>query len=256
MELDNTTALLWYLQERRRVFILNMLSYSKSKSISLLVRRLVQAFELTEHLPLRLFSAAHLLRSSFTNTPSDHHDTSNHKLDRNNINGDNKTVKNTNRNYIPPTNLINKIGYSASLPINFINFSFNRWHSGIYTDHGDPVSITVKQPFQDSMDAKELAALLRFCPILLDYPEFDSCFMPSLHQIAKRLPLYLDKLSNLPSAAKLKSNNSDSTTTENKLHHNKSKRLYNWRGKLLFVSPLATVGQLERFLNRMSTKQW
>uniref|UniRef100_A0A094ZS69 E3 ubiquitin-protein ligase n=1 Tax=Schistosoma haematobium TaxID=6185 RepID=A0A094ZS69_SCHHA len=255
MELDNTTALLWYLQERRRVFILNMLSYSKSKSISLLVRRLVQAFELTEHLPLRLFSAAHLLRSSFTNTPSDHHDTSNHKLDRNNINDDNKTVKNTNKNYIRPTNLINKIGYSASLPINFINFSFNRWHSGIYTDHGDPVSITVKQPFQDSMDAKELAALLRFCPILLDYPEFDSCFMPSLHQIAKRLPLYLDKLSNLPSAAKLKSNNSDSTTTENKLHHNKSKRLYNWRGKLLFVSPLATVGQLERFLNRMSTKQ-
>ncbi|CAH8442904.1 unnamed protein product [Schistosoma rodhaini] len=260
MELDNTTALLWYLQERRRVFVLNMLSYSKSKSISLLVRRLVQAFELTEHLPLRLFSAAHLLRSSSTNASSVHHDTSNHKLDRNNTNNNmndsNKTLKNTNTNYIPPTNLINRIGYSASLPINFINSSFSRCHSGIYTDHGDPVSINFKQPFQDSMDAKELAALLRFCPILLDYPEFDSCFTPSLHQIAKRLPLYLDKLSNLPSVVELKSNNNDNNTTENKLHHNKSKRLYNWRGKLLFVSPLATVGQLERFLSRMSTKQW
>ncbi|XP_018649274.1 hypothetical protein Smp_169180 [Schistosoma mansoni] len=260
MELDNTTALLWYLQERRRVFVLNMLSHSKSKSISLLVRRLVQAFELTEHLPLRLFSAAHLLRSSSTNASSVHHDTSNHKLDRNNTNNNmndsNKTLKNTNTNYIPPTNLINRIGYSASLPINFINSSFSRCHSGIYTDHGDPVSINFKQPFQDSMDAKELAALLRFCPILLDYPEFDSCFTPSLHQIAKRLPLYLDKLSNLPSVVELKSNNNDNNTTENKLHHNKSKRLYNWRGKLLFVSPLATVGQLERFLSRMSTKQW
>ncbi|TNN07564.1 E3 ubiquitin-protein ligase HECTD1 [Schistosoma japonicum] len=245
MKLDSTTALLWCLQERRRVFVQNMLSSSRSKSMSLLVRRLVQAFELTEHLPLRLFSAAHLSRSSPSANASEHNSSSNRKL----APDSEKTADRTQTISHAPAALMNKFGYSASLPINFINFSCNR-HSTIYTDHGDSVSINIKQPFQDSMDAKELAALLRFCPILLDFPEYDLC-LPNLHQIAKRLPLYLDKLSKSPLVPELNNNNK-----QDKLRDNNSKQLYNWRGKILFVSPLATVNQLERFLNRMSTKQW
>ncbi|KAH8849620.1 E3 ubiquitin-protein ligase [Schistosoma japonicum] len=240
MKLDSTTALLWCLQERRRVFVQNMLSSSRSKSMSLLVRRLVQAFELTEHLPLRLFSAAHLSRSSPSANASEHNSSSNRKL----APDSEKTADRTQTISHAPAALMNKFGYSASLPINFINFSCNR-HSTIYTDHGDSVSINIKQPFQDSMDAKELAALLRFCPILLDFPEYDLC-LPNLHQIAKRLPLYLDKLSKSPLVPELNNNNK-----QDKLRDNNSKQLYNWRGKILFVSPLATVNQLERFLNRM-----
>ncbi|VDQ02187.1 unnamed protein product [Trichobilharzia regenti] len=237
VKLDRTTALLWYLQERRRVFVQNMLSRSKSRSISLLVRRLVQAFELTEHLPLRLFSAAHFSRSSTTSNTSEQASS-----DRTVVNSDAIVNKKSEHQ---PSSIMDKIGYAASLPINFINSSFNRCQLTVCTDSGDSVSINVKQPFQDSMDAKELSALLRFCPVLLDFPEFDSC-VPSLHQIAKRLSVYLDKLPKPP--------NDDESG--GKSCDNDSRRLYNWRGKALFVSPLATVNQVERFLSRMSTKQW
>ncbi|CAH8834422.1 unnamed protein product [Trichobilharzia szidati] len=237
VKLDRTTALLWYLQERRRVFVQNMLSRSKSRSISLLVRRLVQAFELTEHLPLRLFSAAHFSRSSTTSNTSEQASS-----DRTVVNSDAIVNKKSEHH---PSSIVDKIGYAASLPINFINSSFNRCQLTVCTDSGDSVSINVKQPFQDSMDAKELSALLRFCPVLLDFPEFDSC-VPSLHQIAKRLSVYLDKLPKPPSDDESGGKSCD----------NDSRRLYNWRGKALFVSPLATVNQLERFLSRMSTKQW
>ncbi|CAH8450385.1 unnamed protein product [Heterobilharzia americana] len=215
MELDKTTALLCYLQERRRVFVQNILSSSRSKSMSLLVRRLVQAFELTEHLPLRIFSAAHLSRKCPSSST-----TEKTYSDRTVVNSE--VTAETKSEYAPST-VLDRIGYAASLPINFINSAFNRCQLTVCTDRGESVSISLKQPFQDKPD---------------------SC-LPSLHQIAKRLPLYLDKLSQP---------NEESSGNANKSKD--SRRLYNWRGKALFVSPLTTVSQLERFLSRMSTKQW
>ncbi|CAH8569282.1 unnamed protein product [Dicrocoelium dendriticum] len=56
--LDVMTASLWYLHERRRVFARHFLHGPGLTCLSRLSRRLVQTFEMVEHLPLRLFSLA------------------------------------------------------------------------------------------------------------------------------------------------------------------------------------------------------
>lgn len=189
-------------------------------------RRLVQAFELTEHLPVRLFALVpNQSDASATNVDADNSDS---------------TVTIVPSKIPARSPKSNTAGNSmlAAFPLGVIR---------TVNMAGDRPSNVIKlrgaQQFADCVDDIELAALQTFCPSLANHTG-DELTVPGFQQIDGKLNLILDKL---PPTTTTKSRATDDSSIE---------RLHDWSGSTIRVNPLVTAAQLEAFILRMSAPQW
>ncbi|CAL8107730.1 unnamed protein product [Calicophoron daubneyi] len=220
--LDSTTSLLWYLQERRRVFIEHLMPRHGLMGLTCLARRTVEAFELVEHLPLRLFSLASYLRGR---SGSDENTTK-----------EDTAVKATSHSDTAPVNTTKRS--LMSLPLGLIRSAAASKKS---TNSNPPISMNEMQQFADCLDEYEISALPTFGSHLVSRGDSDFS-IPGMHQVDGCLVLEVRK--------------SETDSGEDKNTETEQISLTDLSNSNLKVSPLATVGQLEKFILKQSTKQW
>ncbi|KAF8561852.1 hypothetical protein P879_10901 [Paragonimus westermani] len=223
--LDSRTSLLWYLRERRRIFVQHMLPDCGPTYLGCFTRRLVQALELTEHLPLRLFAS--VSNQSETTVSDDTHKS-------------NSTVAVSSKKVHLHPPKTNGCGDSTlvSFPLGVI-----RAAKLAVDRQSNIVKSNEAQQFSDCIDETELAALHTLCPSLTTQTG-DELTVPGLQQIDGKLAVMLEKLT------------LSKTELDDDVGDLSVGRLHDWSGSTIRVNPLVTAAQLETFILRMSATQW
>ncbi|TPP56301.1 HECTD1 protein [Fasciola gigantica] len=225
---DKISTLLWYLRERRRVFLQQMSPHTGLTALGCLSRRVVRAFELSEHLPLRLFALSH-----YFSPPSPTTDPISSETDRLALCVSSST--HSSQSNAQPTRHCSV----ASLPLGLIRAA-GAGRAGATGESRSPIEA---QQFADCLDVTELRALFTFCPYMACRSDEDYV-IPGMHQIDMRITMDLIKLT--------KVDNKKSTGDQS----DELPELRDWSNQTVHVNPLVTAAQLERFLLRMSVKQW
>ncbi|GAA52519.1 E3 ubiquitin-protein ligase HECTD1, partial [Clonorchis sinensis] len=217
--LDATTSLLWYLRERRRTFVKHLLPNTGFSCLGVLTRRLVEALELTEHLPLRLYS---LMSNKCVNTQS--------SCDTPDVGeAASPTLRAT-----PNPPLLETNQELVSLPLGVIRAANSSPNHPSFL----PKNLHECQQFTDCIDELEIAIIPTLCSQLFSKQDESECTVPWVRQIEGRFSLELEML----------------PTGEHKT--SSTQCLTDWSNAHIRASPLVTVAQLERFLLRMSSRQW
>ncbi|TGZ75195.1 hypothetical protein CRM22_000520, partial [Opisthorchis felineus] len=217
--LDATTSLLWYLRERRRTFVKHLLPNTGFSCLGGLARRLVEALELTEHLPLRLYS---LMSNKCLNTQSSC-DTP-----------DRGEAASPTPRPTPNSPLLETNQELVSLPLGVIRAANSSPNHPSFL----PKNLHECQQFTDCIDEIEIAIIPTLCSQLFSKQDESECTVPWVRQIEGRFSLELEVL----------------PTSEHKT--GSTQCLTDWSNAHIRASPLVTVVQLERFLLRMSSRQW
>ncbi|VDP88777.1 unnamed protein product [Echinostoma caproni] len=241
---DITSTLLWYLHERRRVFLHHMSPRTGSPALGRLSRRVVHAFELTEHLPMRLFALSHYFSPSSAEGPSSN---ASHLALVGSSDIPSTPLNATHNNYDQPAHSANQHSLVASLPLGLIRAAQANSSSSAGNDNnssGVSKAPTETQQFADCLDATELRALFTFCPSLVCRSD-EEYVVPGMHQIDSRIAVELIRLDDTSTEA-----------TENSTNPPDPPVLKDWSNCTVQVNPMVTAGQLERFLIQMSTRQW
>ncbi|KAF5405350.1 hypothetical protein PHET_01042 [Paragonimus heterotremus] len=223
--LDSRTSLLWYLRERRRIFVQHMLPDCGPTYLGCFTRRLVQALELMEHLPLRLFA---LVSNQSDTTASDDIHKSNSAVP---IASKKVHFHSTKVNCYEDATLV-------SFPLGVI-----RAAKLAVDRQSNVVKLNEAQQFSDCVDETELAALHTLCPSLTTQTG-EELTVPGLQQIDGKLALMLEKVT------------FSRTDTDDDASDSSVGRLHDWSGSTVRVNPLITAAQLESFILRMSATQW
>lgn len=216
------------------MFLQHLSPHTGTAALGRLSRRVVHAFELSEHLPLRLFALSHYF-SPPSGTDPFSSETNQVAFCVSSLADSSQLSAQS-----EPGNASTQHYNVASLPLGLIRAA-GTGSLGTSGQSRGPIEV---QQFADCLDATELRALFTFCPYMACRSD-EEYIIPGMHQIDARITMDLLRLPLDTEEKEAIDNSSDELL-----------RLRDWSNQPIHVNPLVTAAQIERFLHQMSVKQW